>query len=1320
VNVSNTQVGTESRGLVAADFNGDGNLDIAIATNDPRRTVAILLGDGKGKFTEVTKSPIKATGSPVLVRDFNGDGIPDLVVVDQVGPASVSVLLGNGDGTFREATGSPFATNYGDYPIVSADFNGDGIPDLALAGGYYLVVLLGKGNGSFSNVPIGPSSIQQAELIPSMAAADFNGDGIPDLAISFEGTISVYLGKGDGTFKQLPGGINLNAASQLAVGDFNGDGKLDIAATAGNGVHILLGKGDGSFKPGPVTRLTLSTQPFMMAAGDFNGDGIADLMLGAQTNQQTLNILLGKGDGTFTQMKTGSAQLPCCSNAVVGDFNGDGLTDLASSSFYDGAANLLLTQFIQASTTVSGIAVNQPGTQAVAATYPGNSRFTLSKSATVPLTSVVATPQITPPSAVYTSAQSVEITDTTPGSTIYYQTTGAAFTNGFVKYTGAFNLSAEGNTFIQAYATATGFQQSAYTSDTITLNLPAAPAPVISIPAGEYSGAQSVTISDVAPNATIYYTTNGSVPGANSTQYTGSIAVSSSKTLVATAIAPGYSMSAPASAQYIITSTATPLIYTIAGSGTFGYSGDGGAATLAVLNYPEGSALDPAGDLYFADTANQRVRKISASTGIITTVAGTGISGYSGDNGAATAAQLHYPESVAFDSAGNLYIADAGNSSVRVVSAATGKITTFAGNGKFGNTGDGGAATGAEFGSPTGLAFDSMGNLYVSDILFNVVRKISTAGTISTAAGTGNPGYSGDNGLATAAQLNFPSGIAVDSKGNLYIADFYNNVIRQVSAGTGIITTVAGNGYGASKFYGGFSGDGGPAIDAELYWPYAVAVDGAGNLYIDDEYNSAIRKVTASNGIIDTLAGNGTPCNSIGGDGGPATSAALCLPTGVSVDSAGNVYISDASSHVRKVIVGTLPGASTAAPAFSVPEGSYGAPQTVTISDDTPGAAIYIAMDGKPVTTASPGYVGPIAVTGSVTIQAIAAAPGFLASAPVTATYTITSPPSAVIDTVAGDGSNIDTGDGGLATSASIGIPTAVALDSAGNVYIADEENDVVRKISASTGIITTVAGNGIPGYIGDGGAATSAELFFPQGLALDSLGNLYIADYQNCVIRKVTAKTGIITTVAGKYPTCFYDGDGVSATTAGLSFPESVAVDSAGNLYIADTQDNLVRKVSATTGLISTATADRRPRLCCVSRLRLLWTHPAISSLPTQRTIASVRWRQAPVSSRPWPGTATPAQQGMARSPRTLKSSTARWRWTRKATSTWAVEFTRCARSLRAPVSSPPLRGTESSDSAVMADRQRLPRWVAPRVSLWTRKEISTSPTRATPAYAR
>ena len=325
----------------------------------------------------------------------------------------------------------------------------------------------------------------------------------------------------------------------------------------------------------------------------------------------------------------------------------------------------------------------------------------------------------------------------------------------------------------------------------------------------------------------------------------------------------------------------TYTIYTVAGNGTLGYTGDNGPATSAEIHGPYAVATDSAGDLYIADSGNNVIRKVA--NGVITTVAGNGTMGYSGDTGPATSAQLDAPYGVAVDSAGNLYIADSANNVIRKVSG--GVITTIAGNGTSGYTGDNGPATSAQLFTPSAVALDSAGNLYILDFGNNVIRKVSASSlVITTVAGTNATyGFGGDNGPATSAELYGPNGIAVDSAGNLYIADTSNSRIRKVSASNGVITTFAGNGTP------GFAGDGASATSAELNGPWGVAVDSAGNLYIADLGNNRIRKV--SGGEITTVAGNGTAGYS--GDGGAAANAELNGPSAIAPDSAGNFYIAD-------------------------------------------------------------------------------------------------------------------------------------------------------------------------------------------------------------------------------------------------------------------------------------------------------------------------------------------------------------------------------------------------------------------------------------------
>jgi len=279
-------------------------------------------------------------------------------------------------------------------------------------------------------------------------------------------------------------------------------------------------------------------------------------------------------------------------------------------------------------------------------------------------------------------------------------------------------------------------------------------------------------------------------------------------------------------------------IATYAGTGVGGYSGDGGPATAAQVNWPEGVAVDEVGNLFIGDQANDRVRRVDAATGVITTYAGNGLYGDSGDGGPATAARLNGPGGLAVDGEGNLFIADQYNHKVRRVDAATGVITTYAGTGSSGYSGDGGPATAAQLYQPSDVAVDTAGNLFIADQHNDRVRRVDAiTGVITTYAGTGDAGYLGDGGPATAARFDYPVSVAVDGAGNLFIADWNNSVVRRVDAATGVITTYAGTGSS------GYSGDGGPATAAQVNWPIAVAVSGAGDLFIADTYNDRVRRV---------------------------------------------------------------------------------------------------------------------------------------------------------------------------------------------------------------------------------------------------------------------------------------------------------------------------------------------------------------------------------------------------------------------------------------------------------------------------------------------
>ena len=499
----------------------------------------------------------------------------------------------------------------------------------------------------------------------------------------------------------------------------------------------------------------------------------------------------------------------------------------------------------------------------------------------------------------------------------------------------------------------------------------------------------------------------------------------------------------------------TKIITTIAGNGGSSYTGDNGPATDAELHKPNGVVVDVSGNIYIADTDNDVIRMVydDAGTMRITTVAGTGAGGYSGDDMPATSTTLHKPRGVWLDESGNILIADADNNRVRMVydDGGTLMITTVAGNGSGDYSGDDGPATLASLRKPHAVCvYEALAPAYlvIADPSNHRIREVNLkTGIITKVAGTLWSGYNGDNIDATWARLYYPFGVHVDASHNTYIADTYNHRIRKVNGKTGIITTVAGIG---SK---GFSGDGGPATSARLRYPFNVFLDSTGNIYIVDTYNYRIRKVDAATQIITTVVGDGAA--KFRGDGGLATDASIRKSYDVAVDSAGNLFIADTHNHaIRKVE----------------------------------------------------------ATTG-------------------------------IINTVVGQGEKAGfEGDGGLATNAKLNSPTSVYVDESGNIYAVDTKNEVIRKVDATTNIINTVAGNGTAGFSGDGGLATLAQLDYPEAVWVDSSGNMFIVDTDNCRIRRVDATTGIITTVAGT-TYCGYNGDNQPATDAALYYPSEASV---------------------------------------------------------------------------------------------------------------------------------------------------------------------------------
>ncbi len=415
---------------------------------------------------------------------------------------------------------------------------------------------------------------------------------------------------------------------------------------------------------------------------------------------------------------------------------------------------------------------------------------------------------------------------------------------------------------------------------------------------------------------------------------------------------------------------ATGDISTVAGNGTKGSAGDGGAATSAQLSTPDDVAVDSAGNLYIADRLNRKVRKVSPD-GIITTFAGNGNVGTGGDGGPATSAQISAPTAVAVDAAGNVYIAnfDRASSNVRKVDT-SGTISTVAGSGPAGYSGDGGPATLAQINLPRGLAVDAAGDLYIADTDNHRIRRVDTSGIITTVAGEGVAGSAGDGGPATSARLDSPHELAFDAAGNLYIADTNNHRIRRVDT-SGTITTFSGTG---SE---GLSGDGGAATSAMLDNPEGVAVDSSGNVYIGDTDNHSIRKVDAS-GTITTFAGSGIP--GFSGDGGPAIAAQLRAPQGLAIDSTGNMFIADTVNDRIRMVAGppppppTVTGTTPASPANNnapLVKGTAATGTSVRLYTD-PACTSPVVGTGSATTFASPGIAVSVADNTTTTFHATA------------------------------------------------------------------------------------------------------------------------------------------------------------------------------------------------------------------------------------------------------------------------------------------------------------------------------------------------------------
>jgi hypothetical protein len=1001
---------TNPTAAVVADFNGDGFQDIATVDNGTN-LVAVLLGNGAGGFTQAPGSPfalgifVSNPNTSIVAGDFNGDGHPDLAAANY-GSNEIMILLGDGAGGFSgTAVLSPCTAGALPISLAVGDFNGDGTEDLAAAcdGGNNVAILLGNGSGSFA--PAAGSPFALGGNPRSIAVGDFNGDGIEDIATANYTTsnLSVLLGNSSGGFTAASGSpyaAGSNPAS-VVVGDFSGGGTQDLAVAnyGTNNVAVLLGNGTGTFTTASGSPFAVGTSPDSLAVEDFNGDGIPDLAV-ANSGDNTITILLGSGSGGFTPapgspFATGSVP----TSVVVADFNGDGVEDLATANHGGGSLSVLLgtppastptfspaagtytsaqTVTISDSTTGATIYFTTNGTTPTTSSTVYRAPITASATETVEaiavasefsqsavataaytITPPAATPTFSPAAGTYTSAQTVTISDTTAGATIYYTTNGTPPTTSSTKYAAPITVSATET--IEALAVATGFSQSAVGTAAYTITSPAA-TPTFSPGAGTYTSAQGVTISDTTTGATIYYTTNGTTPTTSSTKYAAPITVSATETIKAIAVATGYSQSAVGTAAYTITPLAatptfSPAAGTYASAQTVSISD---ATTGATIYYTTNGTTPTTSSTRYAApitvSATETIEAIAVATGFSQSAVGT--SAYTITPPAAT--PTFSPAAGTYTSAQTVTISD----------TTTGATIYYTTNGTTPTT------SSTRYTAPIKVSTTETIEAIAVATGYSQSAVATAAYTISTQAAT--PTFSPAAGTYTSAQTVTISdsttgatiyyttnGTTPTTSSTRYTAPITvsaTETIEAIAVATGYSQSAVGTAAYTIT----------PPAATPTFSPAAGTYTTAQSVTISDATTGATIYYTT----------NGTT---------PTTSSTRYTAP-ITVSATETIEAIAVAAGFSQSAVGTAAytlSTQAATPTFSPAAGTYNSTQTVTISDTTAGATIYYTTNGTTPTTSSTRYTAPITVSATETIEAIAVATGFSQSAVGTAAYTL-------------------------------------------------------------------------------------------------------------------------------------------------------------------------------------------------------------------------------------------------------------------------------------------------------------------------------------------
>jgi sugar lactone lactonase YvrE len=915
---------------------------LTLRSNDPDEgTVSVRLrGVGRpsrpGGFQAVGDSA--GLGGPgrefgVAWGDFNGDGRPDLYVA-RSGGRPASLHRNNGDGTFTDVAAEAGVTNDRDgSAAVWGDFDGDGDLDLFVTNFNQPNRLYRNDSGKFTD--IAPAlGLDDPGAGMGAAWADFDNDGDLDLFVANFGPSRLYRNEGARFTDIAPAlGVadSLGSSVQPAWGDYNGDGRIDLYVAASGKDHLYRNDGARFVDVGDSLRVVDSAPSFGAAWGDFDNDSDLDLFVtgfnasshlyrndhGRFTGVDLLkeddgtwkargavwvdydndgdldlylvrsgqpNLLYRNDSGSFVEVgaKLGVNSVGDGRGVAVADFDGDGAPDLYVSN-QDRPGRLYRNREAEGGWVAARLVGTRSTKDAIGARVRAvvnglgllqevsGGASHLSQSGATLLFGVGRAERVDSLTVRWPSGIVQALKDLPAGRLTRIEETPPSPPVRVALTASATSLIANGVSTARITATVLDEQGERVLSSRAAITF------TLASGQGTFQGPASVQAQDGL--ASITFRSPDLVPGR----------------AVILAQSPGL---ANGQAQIdLLPPPQAGAVRVAAGNGQAGWSGDGGPSAQAALNLPEGVAVaDTTGTLYIADTENSRVRRVDGRTNVIATVVGTGVRGSRGDGGPAAEAQLSVPSEVLVTRDNRLLIVDTGNNKVRQVDLRTSIITTLVGDGRFGFAGDGGPAAEASLSQPASVVLDRQGNLYIADSFNHRIRRLDAAtGLISTVAGDGQARFAGDGGPAFRASLNRPSGVALDSLGNLYIADSFNHRIRRLDTATGLISTVAGDGQTR------FAGDGGLATDASLNRPRRVALDSLSNLYIADADNHRIRRVDARSGLIVTVAGTGTGGFN-GLEGQDATKLDLNQPAGLSPGRPGELFVADARNHlIRRV-----------------------------------------------------------------------------------------------------------------------------------------------------------------------------------------------------------------------------------------------------------------------------------------------------------------------------------------------------------------------------------------------------------------------------------